>query len=291
MFPLATCAFSRAAPRCGGSLVWKKRQVYDQCVNQTVGARIGVRRTSTTNHNTHRTLRTCSALRDNETPRSRFTKMLEETKKVLRKKVTAVDLSTPAPKTELYADFRNPQELDTWLCRSDRVIGGESDAQLEFNTDGYTTFQGVLSTKAPADKALVRSGYCYLQSKTKTPTLFGESFTDLSIHNGFELEIRGDGRVYMLNIRTDGMQREDLFQCGIYTRGGPLWQTIQIPFCDFLLTSLGYLQNEQSPVDTTTIRSIGIGLADELDGEFKLDIKSIKAVTLRDDVSDMDVEP
>lgn len=44
---------------------------------------------------------------------------------------------------------------------------------------------------------------------------------------------------------SDTTQQEDLFQAFVYTRGGPSWQTVQIPFSDFLLTSLGYVQNEQ----------------------------------------------
>lgn len=148
--------------------------------------------------------------------------------------------------------------------------------------------------------------------------------------SGLEFEVRGDGRVYICNIHTDGLQQEDLFQSAIYTRGGPLWQKVchvlararqshfsrsvlargsvpivphpsavlrtsrdltflisrvsplfclsqvRIPFCDFLLTSLGYVQNEQSHMDLTAVKTVGILLADEVDGPFNLDIRSIK---------------
>ena len=54
------------------------------------------------------------------------------------------------------------------------------------------------------------------------------------------------GRTYIANIQTDSTQQEDLYQAFVYTRGGPEWQTVQVPFSDFLLTSLGYVQNEQA---------------------------------------------
>ena len=60
------------------------------------------------------------------------------------------------------------------------------------------------------------------------PTLFGASLHDLTRYNGLELCVRGDGRTYIVNIRTDGYQPDDVFQAFLYTRGGPLWQTVQV---------------------------------------------------------------
>ena len=51
---------------------------------------------------------------------------------------------------------------------------------------------------------------------------------------------------------------QDIFQAFIYTRGGPLWQKVQIPFSDFLLTHAGYVQNEQSHMDIARIEHVGI---------------------------------
>jgi NADH dehydrogenase [ubiquinone] 1 alpha subcomplex assembly factor 1 len=158
----------------------------------------------------------------------------------------------------------------------------------------------------------------------------GESYHDWSDHNGVEVELRGDGRVYIASIYTDGMQAEDIYQAAIYTRGGPLWQVrvpplyarkdvatvaihpsaptsnshptsvwchgrppeqkVQIPFVDFLLTSYGYVQNEQSEFNARSIRTFGVLLADQIDGEFKLDIRAIRAITMKKLVTNHEAE-
>ena len=70
-----------------------------------------------------------------------------------------------------------------------------------------------------------------------------------------------------------------------------MWQTVRIPFSDFLLVSMGYVQNEQAMINTTAIRSLGISIADRIDGPFRLDVRSIKAITMDKEVSDMDYKP
>ena len=101
--------------------------------------------------------------------------------------------------------------------------------------------------------------------------------------------LRGDGRTYIANIQTDSTQQEDLYQAFVYTRGGPEWQTVQIPFSDFLLTSLGYVQNEQAMLNRSAIRTVGVLLADRTDGDFKLSIREIRSVRMVKEVSNMDV--
>ena len=65
--------------------------------------------------------------------------------------------------------------------------------------------------------------------------------------------------------------------------------TSRSPFSDFLLTSLGYVQNEQTHLNINMIRSIGIGLADAIDGPFKLDIRGVTTIAMRKEITDLDV--
>ena len=66
-------------------------------------------------------------------------------------------------------------------------------------------------------------------------------------------------------------------------------QTVQLPFVDFLLTSLGYVQNEQTELNTRSVKSLGFLLADKIDGPFKLEIRSVRAITMEKLVSNMEV--
>jgi NADH dehydrogenase [ubiquinone] 1 alpha subcomplex assembly factor 1 len=67
-------------------------------------------------------------------------------------------------------------------------------------------------------------------------------------------------------------------------------QTVQLPFVDFLLTSLGYVQNEQTELNTRSVKSLGVLLADKIDGPFKLEIRSVRAITMKKLVSNMEVD-
>ena len=52
---------------------------------------------------------------------------------------------------------------------------------------------------------------------------------DLYEYNLIELCIQGDGRPYIFNIQADGLARkDDIWQYILYTRGGPLWETIRV---------------------------------------------------------------
>jgi len=211
----------------------------------------------------------------------------KETQKVIKSKMTPPPLTVP--KRIPVVDFAKPASVGDWTWGSDKAIGGLSECELEHNSDeGHAVWSGNLSTEIPANSRVTRSGYCNLRSVPAMPSLFGETFLDLSLYEGLEFVIKGDGRSYIANIQTAGMQQEDLFQAFLYTRGGPLWQTIQIPFNDFLLTNSGYVQNEQPMLDVTRINTVGVLLADRMDGPFELALRSISAIPMSREVTDMD---
>ena len=88
-------------------------------------------------------------------------------------------------------------------------------------------FTGSLSTVAPINA--VKSGFAYFRSGPMVPSMFGDTYMSFEDCNAIEIVVRGDGRGYILNVQTDSMQPEDLYQSFVYTRGGPFWQTIRIP--------------------------------------------------------------
>ena len=51
----------------------------------------------------------------------------------------------------------------------------------------------------------------------------------------------------------------------------------QIPFSKFFLSSRGRIQDKQAAVDLELVNSVGLTMADAVDGEFALEIDSISA--------------
>jgi NADH dehydrogenase [ubiquinone] 1 alpha subcomplex assembly factor 1 len=174
-------------------------------------------------------------------------------------------------------DFQSQEQLSQWVCTSDKTIGGSSSASLEWISPDTARFSGYLSLAKGPD--VLRSGYCALRTKTLAPSsvLAMTQHYDLTEFDSLDLVVRGDGRTYIVNIQTEGLQLNDMYQCFVYTRGGPEWQRIRLPFQDFLLTHLGFVQNIQKTFSKARVTHFGLLLADRLDGPFCLDIRSISA--------------
>ncbi|SPO23324.1 related to complex I intermediate-associated protein CIA30 precursor, mitochondrial [Ustilago trichophora] len=68
------------------------------------------------------------------------------------------------------------------------------------------------------------------------------------------------GPKYFVNVQTDGPVTSDLFQHRLYLdeSKGSDWQTIIIPFDDFVLTNTGQVSNSQVSMMREKIRTIGI---------------------------------
>lgn len=98
--------------------------------------------------------------------------------------------------------------------------------------------------------------------------------------------MRGDGRTYGLGLQTNykrshhldftmGLTANDQFHYPMFTRGGPYWQTVKIPFSKFYLSHKGIVQDKQAPINTTEIAFFCINLMDNVDGPFNLEIDYI----------------
>ncbi len=71
----------------------------------------------------------------------------------------------------------------------------------------------------------------------------------------------------------------------------PLTLFYQIPFSDFVLTNTGYMQDAQRPFNANKVEYIGITLSDRLEGPFQLDVRSIHAIQMHKELTDLDVFP
>ena len=85
----------------------------------------------------------------------------------------------------------------------------------------------------------------------------------------------------MINLHTEDvldLAWHDLWRFPLYTRGGPYWQTVVIPFSKFFFTSKGFAQDDQYRVPARDVVSLGITIADNYDGPFSLEIDKIKVL-------------
>lgn len=92
------------------------------------------------------------------------------------------------------------------------------------------------------------------------------------------MRIRGDGRPWMVNVSAETFfshQRDDIYSYFLYTRGGPYWQDVKIPFSKFFLSSRGRIQDDQHVLWLDKVKSIGFTLGDKADGPFQLEIDFI----------------
>ncbi|XP_069317338.1 complex I intermediate-associated protein 30, mitochondrial [Eulemur rufifrons] len=179
--------------------------------------------------------------------------------------------------------FRGKEDLDKWIVTSDKTIGGRSEVFLKMGKNNQSALlYGTLSSEAPQDGESSRSGYCAMISRVPRGAFERRMSYDWSHFNTLYLRVRGDGRPWMVNIRedTDIIQRKNqMYSYFMFTRGGPYWQEIKIPFSKFFFSNQGRIRDVQSQLLLDKISSIGFTLADKVDGPFFLEIDFIGVFT------------
>ncbi|XP_040601999.1 complex I intermediate-associated protein 30, mitochondrial isoform X2 [Mesocricetus auratus] len=175
--------------------------------------------------------------------------------------------------------FREKEDLEKWMVTSDKTIGGRSEIFLKMAKNNQSALlYGTLSSEAPQDGNSSQSGYCAMISRIRRGVFERKLSYDWSLFNTLYLRVRGDGRPWMVNIKqdTDFLQKKNqIYSYFMFTRGGPYWQEIKIPFSKFFLSSQGRIRDVQSPLVVDKISSIGFTLADKVDGPFFLEIDFI----------------
>ncbi|XP_068961915.1 complex I intermediate-associated protein 30, mitochondrial [Petaurus breviceps papuanus] len=181
--------------------------------------------------------------------------------------------------TRVMWQFRSDEDLDKWLVTSDRTIGGRSKAFLKMASNNRSAlFYGVLSTELPHDGETQRSGYCAMMSRIPRGAFERKKYYDWSNFNSLYLRVRGDGRPWMVNIKTDTdliHKSQYLHSYFMFTRGGPYWQEVKIPFSKFFFSNKGRIQDNQHQLLTDQISSVGFTLADKVNGPFYLELDFI----------------
>jgi NADH dehydrogenase [ubiquinone] 1 alpha subcomplex assembly factor 1 len=102
---------------------------------------------------------------------------------------------------------------------------------------------------------------------------------DLSGYDALQLRVRGDGRRFIANLSAPSIGRkDDIWQAFVFTRGGPEWENVTLPFWEFVLTNYGYMQDRPTLLPLASVSTVGLLLADKVMGPFELELQSIRAV-------------
>lgn len=171
-------------------------------------------------------------------------------------------LAMGADSGELFiSNFDKPGEGKIWRVINDGVMGGISSSTWNITENGAAVFAGNVSLENNGGFASVRSAV---------------GTYDLSKYKGIALRIKGDGKRYNLNLKTDAEFDSILYQAEFETEKEK-WQLIELPFSRFVPTYHGFVPPDAPKLDTKEIRRLGFLIADKQKGPFRLEIAWIKA--------------
>ena len=160
-------------------------------------------------------------------------------------------------------DIVNPENnigLKNWNIVNDDVMGGISKSYLSLNKENNLIFGGNVSLKNNGGFASTRMG------------LERESLNGI---RSFKIKFRGDGNVYKLRVRQNNRRAG---YSSNFKSVKDKWLEVNIPIDDFTPSWRGHSYSSYPAIETEKISSIGIQISDKQEGEFKLEIKYIKAI-------------
>ncbi|XP_076802471.1 complex I intermediate-associated protein 30, mitochondrial-like [Clavelina lepadiformis] len=187
--------------------------------------------------------------------------------------------------------FRNSEDLSYWYVMTDEDYGGHSWAELRQGLNEMTAmFRGYLSEKRPRDLLPTTDplqpqppyhGMVYLETRPFLTILDKREYMSLTGFNAVKLRLRGDGRKYDFEMVCDcGFEKRIAYVVPIYTRGGPLWQEIEIPYVKFMakMEDGGYLLVRQRGMGYAMLENFRFKLQDGIEGPFQLEIDYIALI-------------
>ncbi|XP_059610150.1 complex I intermediate-associated protein 30, mitochondrial [Phlebotomus argentipes] len=177
--------------------------------------------------------------------------------------------------------FKESTDVEKWVCTVDSDHNeGYSKASFDVSPAGYGLFHGFLNSRVPIDGKIKRSGYANISSIRAQKSFKRNSFYNWQPYNMLVMRIRGDGRSYLINLATEGyfdVLWNDVYHFALYTRGGPYWQHVRIPFSKFFLASKGRVQDKQHAINLEYITRVGftVDARHDSEGPFSLEIDYI----------------
>ena len=172
--------------------------------------------------------------------------------------------------------FGSEEEMAQWILTKDSDWGeGYSAAEFELHPLGHGVLRGDLSSRVPADGRTQNAGYVNIASVKRRKSFAREVLMeDWDWFSHLTMNIRGDGRKYMLNMqvkRDFDILWNDRWHYPLYTRGGPYWQYVKIPWSKFYLGNRGSLQDKQAKIPLKAgVVGMSITLMDQITGPFQV---------------------
>ena len=174
--------------------------------------------------------------------------------------MTALFNTASAGPPKLVTDFSQVPGSFEWFVVNDDVMGGRSSGGFELN-DGNLVFTGSTNT--------LGGGFSSIRSRG--PRL------DLSEFSGIRLRVRGDGRQYSWQLRTDAMyRRRALGYWSEFETTAGQWLEIDLPFADFVPKFRGN-KLDVAALNPAHIRGLGLMISDGKDGPFAILVDSAQA--------------
>jgi len=162
-------------------------------------------------------------------------------------------------------DFSEDSAVSAWRPMNDVVMGGVSTGRLRRASPRTAEFIGRVSFQNNGGFASVRSGGAPL---------------DLSGYSGLELRIRGDGRIYKVNIKTESSFDGVLYRAYLPT-DAQRWLSPRLDFETFEPTFRGRIVTQAVPADLTRVHSLGLMISNRQEGPFRLELEWIAAYAER----------
>jgi hypothetical protein len=157
-------------------------------------------------------------------------------------------------------DFTDPAAAGAFAPIDDVVMGGRSWSRAAAG-DGALRFEGEVSLAQGGGFASIRSRPRRL---------------DLSGFGGLALTVRGDGRRYKVNLRTDAAFDGVTWQAPLEVPAGA-WRTVTLPFAAFAPRLRGRAVPEAGPLDPSRLQTLGFLVGDRQAGPFRLEVARIEA--------------
>jgi hypothetical protein len=156
-------------------------------------------------------------------------------------------------------NFDSALSVADWSAVDDTVMGGVSGSRLRHDPAGHAVFEGIVSTAHGGGFASVRT-----------------RAMDLGVGGAvrYVLDVRGDGKRFKLNLRTDDAFDGVNYQAAFATPVGS-WTRVQLPVSAFLPTFRGRSVAGAPPLDPNRVRQIGLMISDRQAGPFALALRSI----------------
>lgn len=162
---------------------------------------------------------------------------------------------------KLLFDFGAGRASSAWEIINDGVMGGVSSSDFSLLPGFGAVFSGNVSLDNGGGFASVRSppvdqGLCGFVS--------------------FVLRVRGDGRRFKFNVRTDSRPDSPVYQHAFATTRGA-WQEHRLGFAQFIPSLRGRVLSNAPPMNPARIAALGFLIAGQQSGPFRLEIAWIKA--------------